>query len=114
MILVSSLHRVHQLGLPYLFTDSHAYYRWANFYRDRADLDKIDWTLLQQRNFKRNPDDPAQFERYQAEALIHQHLPINALLGIVCYTEQLKLNIEQQVQARGLKLQIHAKRGWYF
>lgn len=114
VILVSSLHRVHQLGLPYLFTDSHAYYRWANFYRDLADLDKIDWPLLQQRNFKRNPDDPAQFERYQAEGLIHQHLPINALLGIVCYTEQLKSDIEQQVQARGLKLQIHAKRGWYF
>lgn len=114
VILVSSLHRVDQLGLPYLFTDSHAYYRWANFYRDLADLDKIDWPLLQQRNFKRNPDDPAQFERYQAEALIHQHLPINALLGIVCYTEQLKSNIEQQVQARGLALQVYARTEWYF
>lgn len=114
VILVSSLRRIRQLELPFLFTDSHAYYQWANFYADLADLGKIDWPLLQQRNFKRNPDDPAQFERYQAEALIHQHLPINALLGIVCYTEQLKSLIEQQVQARGLTLQIHAKRGWYF
>lgn len=114
VILVSSLRRIHQLGLPYLFTDSHAYYQWANFYSDLAHLDKIDWPLLQQRNFKRNPDDPAQFERYQAEALIHQHLPISALLGIVCYTEQLKSQIEQQVQARGLTLQVYARRGWYF
>ncbi len=86
-ILVSSMHLIDQQGLPYLFTDCHAYYQWANFYDDLADLDKIDWLLLQQRNFKRNPDDLAQFERYQAEALIHQFMPISGLLGIVCYTE---------------------------
>ncbi len=114
VILVSSLHHVHQLGLRYLFTDSHAYYQWANFYDDLADLDKIDWPLLQQRNFRRNPDDPAQFERYQAEALIHRHLPVAGLRGIVCYTERLKLHIEQQVQARGLTLPVYARTGWYF
>ena len=114
LILVSSMHRIRQLDLPFLFTDSHAYYAWANFYSDLADLDKIDWPLLQQRNFKRNPDDPAQFERYQAEALIHRHLPIRGLLGIVCYTEQLKSQIEQQVQARGLALPVYARTEWYF
>jgi hypothetical protein len=113
-ILVSSMHVIDQQGLPYLFTDCHAYYQWANFYDDLADLDKIDWLLLQQRNFKRNADDLAQFERYQAEALIHQFMPISGLLGIVCYTEGLKSSIEQQVQARGLTLPIYAKTGWYF
>lgn len=53
-------------------------------------------------------------ERYQAEALIHQHLPINGLIGMVCYTEQLKLKIEQETQARGLTLQVVARTGWYF
>lgn len=42
LILVSSLHRVDALGLPYLFTDSHAYYQWANYYKQLADLDKVD------------------------------------------------------------------------
>jgi hypothetical protein len=114
VILVSSVHHIHRQGLPYLFTDCHAYYQWANFYSDPADLDKIDWPLLQQRNFKRNPDDPAQFERYQAEALIHQHLPMSGLQGIVCYTEPLKSAIEQQLQERNLTLSVHARTGWYF
>lgn len=114
LILVSSLHHIGQQGLRYLFTDCHANYQWANFYSDLADLDKIDWPLLQQRNFKRNPDDPAQFERYQAEALIHRHLPIAGLLGIVCYTEPLKSIIEQQLQARGMALPVYARTGWYF
>lgn len=114
VILVSSLHHVAQSGYPFLFTDSHAYYQWSNFYSDLGDLDKIDWPLLQARDFKRDPDDPAKFERYQAEALIHQNLPIAGLLGIVCYTDELKRAIEQQLQARKLKLPVYARTSWYF
>jgi hypothetical protein len=114
VILVSSLRHVAGQGLPFLFTDSHAYYQWANFYSDLTDLDKIDWPLLQRRDFKRDPEDPARFERYQAEALIHQHVPVSGLRGIVCYTETLKQGIEQQVQARNLNLPVFARTGWYF
>jgi len=114
VILVSSLHRLAELGLPFLFTDSHAYYQWSNYYSDLADLDKIDWPLLQHRDFKRDQEDPSKFERYQAEALIHQHLPASGLLGVVCYTDELKQSIEQQVQARNLNLPVYARTGWYF
>lgn len=100
--------------MPFLFTDSHAYYQWADYYSNLADLDKIDWPLLQRRDFKRDPEDPAKFERYQAEALIHQHLPVGGLLGIVCYTEPLKQRIEQEIQAHNLSLPVYARTGWYF
>ena len=114
VILVSSLHHIVGLGLPFLFTDGHAYYQWANFYTDLADLVKIDWPLLQRRDFKRDPDDPAKFERYQAEALIYQHLPVGGLFGIVCYTDELKQRIEQEVQVRNLNLPVYARTEWYF
>ncbi len=114
VILVSSLHHVAALGLPFVFTDSHAYYQWADYYSSLDDLDKIDWSLLQRRDFRRDPEDPAKFERYQAEALIHQRLPVVGLLGIVCYTEALKHRIEQGVQARSLNLPVYARPGWYF
>jgi hypothetical protein len=114
LILVSSLRRIAAKGLPYLFTDSHAYYQWSNFYSDLDDLDKIDWSILQARNFKRDPDDPAKFERYQAEALVHRHCPIDGLVGIVCYTAQIQRNIQDEVAERGLTLQIIMRPGWYF
>lgn len=114
VILVSSLHHVAALGLPFVFTDSHAYYQWADYYSSLDDLDKIDWSLLQRRDFRRDPEDPAKFERYQAEALIHQRLPVVGLLGIVCYTDALKQQIEQGVQARYLNLPVYARPGWYF
>ena len=114
VILVSSLHRVEQLGLPFVFTNAHAYPDWTNYYSDLASLGEIDWPILQRRDFKRDPDDPRKMERYQAEALIHHHLPITGLLGIMCYTDAMKERIEQDVAARGLTLSVHARPGWYF
>ncbi|MEQ7665437.1 type II toxin-antitoxin system toxin DNA ADP-ribosyl transferase DarT [Xanthomonas nasturtii] len=114
VILVSSLHHVAARGWPFLFTDSHAYYQLTTFHSDLANLDKIDWPLLQARDFRRDQEDPAKFERYQAEALIYQHLPIGGLLGIVCYTDDLKLVIARQLQARNLTLPVYARTEWYF
>jgi len=79
-----------------------------------SQLDKIDWELLQDRNFQRNPEDPEQIERYQAEALVHQYLPIEGLLGIICYTEEIKQQIEEQIQRHSLNLDVHKRQDWYF
>ena len=70
VILVSSLHHVNSLGLPFVFTNAHAYPDWADYYSDLSQLGEIDWGLLQRRDFKRDPDDPQKMERYQAEALV--------------------------------------------
>lgn len=114
VILVSSLYRVEQLNLPFVFTNAHAYPDWTNYYNDLAHLGEIDWPILQRRDFKRDPDDPRKMERYQAEALIHHHLPITGLLGIMCYNDAMKKRIEQDVATRGLALSVHARPGWYF
>lgn len=114
VILVSSLHHVKSLGLSFVFTNAHAYPDWTDYYSDLTQLGKIDWGILQRRDFKRDPDDPQKMERYQAEALIFQHLPIQGILGVVCYTEKLEQEIEQQTLSRGLKLPVYARTRWYF
>jgi len=114
VILVSSIPKVKKKGLDFVFTDSHAYYQWADFYNDVDDLDKIDWPILQARDFARDPNDPAKFERYQAEALIHQSCPVKGLLGIVCYTESRKKRIKKLLKKRGIKLKVYARTEWYF
>jgi ssDNA thymidine ADP-ribosyltransferase, DarT len=113
-MLVSTLPVLRQLAIPFVFTDRHAYTQLARFFSDLADLDKIDWALLQARNFKRNPDDPEQIERYQAEALVHRHLPVTGLTAIVCYTEQVKTELEQMVAARHLNVTVQSLPHWYF
>jgi hypothetical protein len=113
-ILVSSLHRVAQMGIQSVFTDRHAYPPLARYFNDLRHLDQIDWPLIQARNFTRNPDDPIQIERYQAEALVYQHLPVNALLGVVCHTAAVKAMIDAQARANGVVLDVKAISGWYF
>ncbi|MCO7513176.1 DUF4433 domain-containing protein [Pseudomonas guariconensis] len=114
VILVSSLYHARSLGLRFVFTDAHAYPHWAGYYSELQHLDKIDWGILQRRDFKRDPDDPRKMERYQAEALIHRHVPTAGLLGIVCYNEALKRRVDMEVQQRQLNLPVHARPGWYF
>ncbi|MDB2384574.1 DUF4433 domain-containing protein [Endozoicomonas sp.] len=114
VILVSSVHHIHQKGVEFIFTNQHAYPPTACYFNKIAHLDAIDWPLLQTRNFQRNPDDPAQIERYQAEALIYQHVPMSGLFGIVCYTSELKLELEALISQRGLAIEVHRLPGWYF
>lgn len=114
VILVSSLPHLWDQGIPFLFTDMHAYYPWASFLANLNDLGKIDWGILQRRDFRRDPNDPIKFERYQAEALVHRHCPVTGLLGVVCYTKTMKQQIEQQLVTRGVVLPVYVRTGWYF
>jgi hypothetical protein len=99
--------------IPFVFTERHAYPA-AQFYSDLALLDQIDWTILQKRDFKLDDKDPTKGERYQAEALVHRHLPIDALLGMACYTPSVAACLKSHVATRGLSIPVAAKDAWYF
>lgn len=114
VILASSLHTLRERNVRFLFTDRHAYLQAAQFYSDLARLDQIDWSILQNRDFRKAPDDLGKFERYQAEALVHRYLPIDALRGIVCYSDSVASELKAQIAKRGLTLAIATKPMWYF
>ena len=114
VILVSSLHRLQELGIPFVFTNGHAYMKESDLFTDLADLDKIDWDLLRRRDFKGDAEDPGKMGRYQAEALAHRHVPVSALLGIACYDSATKESLEAEVHRRSLAVPVEAVRGWYF
>lgn len=114
IILVSSLHKVADLGLKFVFTDRHAYTCMAKFYNDLAELQKIDWGLLQRRDFKRKPDDPGAIERYQAEALVHSHIPLQGLKGAICYSEHVQQQLQGMAEQLGQTLPFHCRPNWYF
>lgn len=115
VILVSSLHKIHALGIRFLFTDRHAYLFNATFTSDLGQLhNMVPWELLQARDFRKDAEDPAKSERYQAEALIHQHLPVGALSGVVTYNDSIKAEVQALADERQLELGIHSKPSWFF
>ncbi|MGH2542774.1 MAG: type II toxin-antitoxin system toxin DNA ADP-ribosyl transferase DarT [Ardenticatenaceae bacterium] len=114
VILVSSLHKLANDGRKFVFSDRHAYLEAAQFYANLADLDRLDWAILQARNFKRDSDDMERFERYQAEALIHQHMPVESLTGIVCFNATVKKGLDALLTESDMRIRIVAKPSWYF
>lgn len=114
VILVSSIHRLRELGLPVVFTNQHAYPVDTEFFTRPEDLDRIDWPLLQSRNFKTSDADPGRQVRYQAEALAYRQVPLNALIGLGCHDERVREHLQSMVDTRGLVLTIKTTPNWYF
>ena len=114
VVLVSSLPKFSEHGVPYLFTDRHAYLQLARFFDDVRHLDVIDWSMLEARDFAYSPDDPGKMERYQAEVLAHRHVPVACLLGLGCYEQGQKDAVQQLVRDRDVELNAVVRPGWFF
>lgn len=114
VIIVSSLHRIAELEIPFVFTDQHAYPLMAKYFTDLDDLGNVDWDLLNRRDFRHDPDDPGKKERYQAEALVWKHVPTEAVLGICSYSDGVDEEVKEELANRHLNIETHVRRNWYF
>ena len=114
IFVVTSLHRIIEIGGRFVFTDRHAYLKAAEFFDELASLDQIDWNILQRKDFKRDPKDPTKMERYMAEALAFRGVPLDGILGFTCYNEQVAEELRQALLDRAIQLPVHALPSWYF
>ncbi len=114
LFLVASLRDFSGPDAPaFVFTDQHAYCKTARFFTDPIDLARIDWALLQSRDFRRDPEDPERFERYQAEALIFRHLPLQRVRALVCVDEESRGEIESVLAKEGVKMTVSTQPDWF-
>lgn len=114
IVLVSSVPHLVKQGRAFVFADRHALLGSARFSSQMADLSWIDWRILQARDFKRSFDDLEKVERYQAEALVHQAVPVSCLLGIACHSAPVKEQADAALAARNLDLKVVVRPSWYF
>jgi hypothetical protein len=114
-ILVSSWERMASHDVRLLFTDRHAYVATAKWSSDFTELETVlDWDILRRSDFQRSDDYPDKMERYQAEALAHEHVPCDALIGIACASERVRILVEKIGQAAGVSLPVRVRQAWYF
>lgn len=112
--LISSIERLAELGIPFLFTDGHAYPSNTTYFTDAAELTKLDWGTIKSKDFKKRLDDPDRSRRYQAECLVHRCLPVKALLGVACKDETGLTSIQQEIAMRNIPLKAGTRPTWYF
>jgi hypothetical protein len=70
--------------------------------------------MLQRRDFRIDPDDPSKKERYQAEALVHKHLPVDALSGLACYNDEARKALNAALAKRKQTMKVVKMPDWYF
>jgi hypothetical protein len=114
MFLVSSLPDLRKNAVPFVFTDRHAVTRLARFSCSADHLKEwLPWAEFRAKNFRRDPDNLDAFDRYQAEALAHRHVPLDAIQAIACYSESVKARLDGWVAERGLAVRTVVRPGWY-
>ena len=78
------------------------------------DLEHLAWTHWPQRDFRRDPNDPEKTERYQAETLVHRHLPMEPIDAIVCGDDDTTTRVTEMVSERGRQIEVDCRRRWFF
>ena len=63
--------------------------------------------------FNGTPNDPDKFDRYNAEALAYQHVPVAALQGLVCHSGEQETPLAEMVHNSHAGLTVMSKPGWY-
>ncbi len=100
-------------GSRFFFTNGQANTRVTTQYIDLQHLNQIDWESIQHGNFSKSDGDYDRSRRYQAEFLVHHHVPIEAINALFVYNnkgfnfvnkeitdagnEALKVNIEPRL-----------------
>ena len=113
VIMRTSLPMLQEANKPFVFSDQHAVTLLAEFYRDLADLDRIAWDILGARDFERDPSDLLKFERYQAEALVHQSLGLDLIEEFVCYDQTVRDDLRAKAAERDIGVVIRTEQSWY-
>lgn len=113
--LVTNTDQVRDLGLPFVFTDRNAYYSFARYSDDLADLDElVDWELMQSKWWHNTGAEPDRMERRMAEFLVHGSVPWEAFVGVATRTEEACRRIETVLATVGVETTVRSRPGWYF
>ena len=101
-------------GLPFAFTNGHAYARYSKYFDQLSDLDKLDWEVIKAQQWSRTQDDNDRQRRKQAEFLIHQHVPVAAIAAIVVYDQEMADWAVPLLAAAGVNFKVVVFPKWYY
>ena len=114
VLLVTSLRILAEHDVPFVFSDRHAFLHFAKFSSSLDELDSLAWDYWQRRDFQRDADNPQKVERYQAEALVYRHLPVERIAAIACSDELERVRIGEMVREHRGQIEVVCRRQWFF
>ena len=112
--LVSSVQKVKESEIPFVFTDGHAYELISNFYNKEKDLKNIDWQIMGETYWNNTADDNDRKRRRMAEFLVYQFVPITCIFAIVVFDDRMESTVNKIQRKCNTNIKTIVKRNWYY
>ena len=111
--LISDPETIEKNNLPFLFTDRHAYLAHKQVYNQLSDLDKLQWNTIKDNEWHLTYS-ALKKEVKQAEFLVHHHVPISAIRGIVVHNDKVATFVRSQILQVSLEMPVVVKPNYYY
>lgn len=95
-----------QSDLEYIFTDRNAKIQIAKFYNEPGDLEKLNWNIIQSKDWKNDESNLSRQDFKQAEFLIKSHVPTKYIYALVVKNEERKLYFEELLSKLALDVKV--------
>jgi hypothetical protein len=114
IFLVSETKTISEARLPFVFTDRHAYVKYAKFYDDLNNLNELNWEIIKSTYWESTPEDPDRMTKKQAEFLVYQQTPWPLISGIGVINEEVAAKVTAVVGNHIHRPLIKVKKEWYY
>jgi hypothetical protein len=112
---VTSVETVVEHGLPYAFSDGNCASGITDYFDDLARLrEHVDMPLMTSTWWNNTNDDPDRTRRRMAEFLVHDRLPLDAVLGYGVRTPARRDQVRAILDAAGRAAVVAVRPAWYY
>ncbi|APF16812.1 hypothetical protein Calab_0893 [Caldithrix abyssi DSM 13497] len=113
--IVTTVEKVLKHSLQFVFSDGQGIKAFTTWYDNLKDLNRIDWEMVYADYWADTLDDMDRQRRKQAEFLIYQFCPIEAVTEIGVLNNRMKQKVETILQKFGINnIPVNIHRDWYY
>lgn len=112
--MVSSVQKVIESQIPFVFSDGHAVVVFSKFYNQEHELKNIGWNLMKEWYWADTPTDCDRKRRRQAEFLVYKSFPWSLVEKIGVIDKETEQILSNYIQRSAYKPDIIVKSDWYY
>ncbi len=86
----------------------------SNHYNDMTNLGQIDWGNIQNSDFSKSDGDYDRPRRYQAEFLVHRHVPLTCVESLNVYNDQAANIVTNVLYQNNINLAVNIQPQYFF
>ena len=112
--LVTDVAHVIASGRPWVYSDGNCANRFTEYHEEVSSLPTaVDWTVMNDRMWNDTAEEPDRMRRRMAEFLVHDHLPLMALIGVATRNEPTS-QAAQNILGTNFQRPVVVMSDWYY